>query len=330
MLLQQATTCIIKPSELAPNTARIITKIIEESFVKEHCTVIEGGVDETTKLLEERFDFIHYTGNSRVGRIIAQAAAKNLTPVILELGGKSPCIVDATANIEVSARRIVWGKFLNAGQTCVAPDYLLVHKSIKERLIKAIVKQIEIFYGKNPENSKDFGRIINQRHFDRLSVLLNNGKVTAGGRTNKEKLYIEPTIIEHLTWDAPIMKEEIFGPILPVLEYSTIDEVISMVNAKEKPLALYYFSKDKNNISRISKEAHFGGGCINTTVIHTSNPHLPFGGIGESGMGSYHGKWSFEAFSHKKSMIKKSFIIDPKLIYPPYKNKISIVKKMYL
>ena len=321
--------CIIKPSELAPNTSKLLSEIIKECFDEEYCAIVEGGAQETTALLNEKFDFILYTGSTHVGKIVAQAAAKHLTPVVLEMGGKSPCIIDNTADIEISARRIVWGKFLNAGQTCVAPDYLLVHKEVKDSLIKAIQKYIKDFYGDNPENSKDYCRIINEKHFDRLCALLEEGDIVAGGQTNRSQLYIEPTVIDHVTWNYPIMQEEIFGPILPIIEYEDLTNVIEMINAHEKPLALYIFSKNKKVQRKIVNETSFGGGCINTTVLHAGNPYLPFGGVGSSGMGNYHGKASFDTFSHQKGILNKSLIVDPKLIYPPYKNKVDILKKMY-
>lgn len=321
--------CIIKPSELAPNTSKLLSEIIKECFDEEYCAIVEGGAQETTALLNEKFDFILYTGSTHVGKIVAQAAAKHLTPVVLEMGGKSPCIIDNTADIEISARRIVWGKFLNAGQTCVAPDYLLVHKEVKDSLMKAIQKYIKDFYGDNPENSKDYCRIINEKHFDRLCALLEEGDIVAGGQTNRSQLYIEPTVIDHVTWNYPIMQEEIFGPILPIIEYEDLTNVIEMINAHEKPLALYIFSKNKKVQKKIINETSFGGGCINTTVLHAGNPYLPFGGVGSSGMGNYHGKASFDTFSHQKGILNKSLIVDPKFIYPPYKNKVDILKKMY-
>jgi len=282
--------CVVKPSELSPNTSKIVTSIIRDSFPEEYCAAVEGGIEETTALLKEKFDFIHYTGSTRVGRIIAQAAAEHLTPAVLEMGGKSPCIVDDTADLKISARRIAWGKFLNAGQTCVAPDYLIVHKAIKAPLLQALQEQIKAFYGDAPEKNSDYCRVISQRHFDRLSTFLKNGAIVSGGTTDRDQLYIEPTLLDKISWDDPIMQEEIFGPILPVLEYEDLSEVIATINGHSKPLALYFFSKDKQAQKRILREVPFGGGCINTTLMHTANPHLPFGGVGESGIGSYHGR----------------------------------------
>ncbi|HBF38801.1 MAG TPA: aldehyde dehydrogenase [Firmicutes bacterium] len=321
--------CIVKPSEMSPNTSKLMAEIVAECFPEDYCTVVEGGVEETTLLLKEKFDFIHYTGSTRVGKIIARAAAEHLTPVALEMGGKSPCIVDKTADIEISARRIAWGKFMNAGQTCVAPDYLIVHRDVKDALLKAFKERIHNFYGDEPEQSSDYCRIINQKHFDRLSSFLDQGTIITGGKANRENLYIEPTIIDDITWNDPVMQEEIFGPILPVMEYQDLTAVIDMIHSHEKPLALYFFSKNKKDQKKIIHDVSFGGGCINTTILHTGNPYLPFGGVGNSGIGNYHGKWSFETFSHPKSIFDKSLMVDPKLPYPPYGHKLKFLKMMY-
>ena len=320
---------LIKPSELSLNSSKLIATIIDECFEQEFCAVIEGGVEETSALLRERFDFIHFTGSPRIGKIIAQAAANHLTPVVLELGGKSPCIVDSTADIDITARRIVWGKFMNAGQTCIAPDYLFAHKAIKDKLLAAIFREIQTFYGDLPEDSPDYCRIINNKHFERLSKLLTKGKILIGGKTRKADRYIAPTVIDNITWEDPVMQEEIFGPILPILEYEELSEVIAMVNAHEKPLALYFFSTDKKDQQRIIRETSSGGGCINATIMHTANPHLPFGGVGNSGMGNYHGKASFDTFSHQKSILRKAFRPDLNLIYPPYRNKLKLLKRLF-
>lgn len=320
--------CVIKPSEFACYTSELIATMIGECFAEAHCAVVQGGVEETTTLLKEQFDFIHFTGSTQVGKIIASAAAKNLTPVVLELGGKSPCIVDKTADIEISARRICWGKFMNAGQTCIAPDYIVVHKDVKDALLQALKTQIHTFYGYNPQQSKDYGRIINQNHFDRLSVLLKDGEVVCGGQTDQSQRYIAPTIIDGVSWNDPVMHSEIFGPILPVLVYDDLSQLIETLKKHEKPLALYLFSKNEQTQQRVVNELQFGGGCINATILHIANSALPFGGVGSSGMGSYHGQWSFETFSHKKSVLHKSFLFDLKLLYPPYKDKLRWIKKV--
>jgi aldehyde dehydrogenase (NAD+) len=320
---------IIKPSELSPNTSKIISKIINESFNKEYCCAIEGGIDETTELLNQKFDFIFYTGSTQVGKIIAQAAAKNLTPVVLELGGKSPCIVDKNVNVDIAAKRIIWSKFLNAGQICTSPDYLLIHKEIKDEFIKVLCKFIKIFFGEIAKESEDYSRIINEKHFNRLVSLLNTGSILIGGKTEKENLFIEPTIIDRIKWDDKIMEDEIFGPILPVIEYDNLSEVIIKINEKEKPLALYIYSNDKKNIKKIINETSSGGIGINVCTMHYLNQYLPFGGIGNSGMGNYHGKASFETFSHKKSSLNKSINFDTDLLYPPYKNKLKLLRKFF-
>lgn len=322
--------CIIKPSELAPNTSAVVAKIIGSIYEEKYCTVVEVGGKESTFLLEQKFDMIHYTGSEQVGKIIAQAAAKQLTPVILELGGKSPCIVDSTADMEVSARRIIWGKFTNAGQTCIAPDYLLVHHTVKDQLIAELQKQLIEFYGDSPETSSDYSHIVNRKHFDRIVSILNDVDIVIGGKSDEKKLYIEPTIVNNVKWDDPIMKDEIFGPILPILTYYDLDEIIKIINLRSKPLALYYFSKDKNSQQKIINEVPFGGGCINATLIHNATPTMPFGGVGNSGIGNYHGKYSFDAFSHQKSILKKSLKVDSRFPYPPYRNKVKLIKRMYM
>lgn len=320
--------CILKPSELAPYTSQCLAQMAKDCFAEEYCAVVEGGVAETTELLREKFDIIHYTGSTRVGRIMALAAAEKLTPIILEMGGKSPCIVDETADMEISARRIVWGKFMNAGQTCTAPDYILVQSGAKERLLRALQEQIINFYGPDAQTSPDYGRIINENHFDRLSSLLKNGNIVSGGKTDKSNLFIEPTIIDGVSWDSTVMREEIFGPILPILTYDDLSDAIALVKGREKPLALYVFSKNKETTQRIIEEIPFGGGCVNATLLQTANVNLPFGGVGDSGMGNYHGEWSFDAFSHKKSILNKSLWIDLKFLYPPYKDKLKWLKKL--
>lgn len=318
-------TVILKPSSTSYYTSKIIEEIINENFDTGYIHVITG--ERGKKLLDENFDYIFYTGSVPVGKIVMEKASKYLTPVTLELGGKSPCIVDGKANLNLSAKRIVWGKFLNSGQTCVAPDYMFIHKNVKNEMINNIIYYIKTFYGENPLYSEEYTKIINERQFNRLIKLLDNNKIIYGGDYDKDSLYISPTLMNNVNWDDPIMGEEIFGPILPILEYEELNEVIDIVNSHPKPLALYFFSNDKENAEKIINGISFGGGCINDTIMHLSSPYLPFGGVGTSGMGSYHGKKSFDTFTHYKSILEKSNIIDPNFRYPPYGNKLNIVKK---
>jgi len=286
-------------------------------------------VELNQALLDLHFDHIFFTGSTRVGKIVMEKAAKHLTPVTLELGGKSPCIVDRNVPIELTARRIVWGKFLNAGQTCVAPDYVLVHEDDKLALVEAMRKHIKKFYGKDPSKSKDFGRIINQQHFDRLAGLLEGSRVAIGGQNDREQRFIAPTVISPVSWNDPIMQDEIFGPLLPVLTYKTLDEVIRKVQERPRPLALYIFSEDKEVQQDLASCLPYGGGCINDTLIHLASPHLPFGGSGPSGLGAYHGRYSFETFSHRKALMQRPLKMDMPLRYPPYpKWKSSVVRKI--
>ncbi|MBU3145903.1 aldehyde dehydrogenase [Clostridium sp. CF012] len=321
---------MLKPSENAPKTTEVLIKIIEESFSEEFVTVVEayGGKESSEALLKEKFDYIFFTGSVPVGKIVMEAASKHLTPVTLELGGKSPCIVDKDADLKLAAKRIAWGKFLNAGQTCVAPDYILVHQSIKEKLLTQIAGYIKEFFGENPAKSNDFPRIINERQFDRLVGLLGSGNIVIGGEYNKTEKYIAPTIIDNITWNDPVMLDEIFGPILPILEFEDLGQVIKMVNSRPKPLALYFFSTNKKSQDRIIEMIPYGGGCINDTIMHVASPYLPFGGVGASGMTAYHGKGSYDVFSHKKSVTKKSNLIDVKIRYAPYNDKIKLLKKL--
>ncbi|MEH1954333.1 aldehyde dehydrogenase [Nostoc sp.] len=312
---------ILKPSEIAPYTSEVIEKIVHENFDPSFIEVIEGGIETSQELLSQNFDHIFFTGGTEVGKLVMAAAAKNLTPVTLELGGKSPCIVDENIHLEHTAKRIVWGKFFNAGQTCTAPDYLLVNRKIKQDLLTNIKKQIQIFYGDEPSASKSYARVINQKHFRRLLQLLKSGNILVGGETNLENLYIAPTIIDRVSWQDKIMQEEIFGPILPVLEYTDLSEAIALVNRQQKPLALYLFSNNKKNQERILQETVSGGVCINDTVMHLTVHSLPFGGIGTSGMGRYHGKAGFDNFSYQRGILNKSFLIDLKWRYPPYPEK---------
>ncbi|MEC4986349.1 MAG: aldehyde dehydrogenase [Oscillatoria sp. PMC 1068.18] len=317
---------ILKPSEIAAHTSGLVAKLIGKCFEPNFLAVVEGGKEVSQELLAEKFDHIFFTGSTEVGKIIMQAAAKQLTPVTLELGGKSPCIIEPDIDLELSARRIAWGKFINAGQTCIAPDYLLVHRSIKEPLIAAIKQCIQEFYTENPEASSDYARIISDRHFNRLQELLHSGgKVVVGGETNSSDRYIAPTVIDEVNWDDQIMQAEIFGPLLPVIEYDDLTEAIAQINSRPKPLALYFFSKNKQNQQRILQETSSGGACINETITHIAPSELPFGGVGDSGVGNYGGKASFDTFSHRKSVLKKPFWLDIKLRYPPYEGKLKFI-----
>ena len=319
---------IIKPSEYSVHTSSLISKIIRQCFGENYVMVIEGGTEINQQLLKERFDYIFFTGSVSVGKIVMEAAAKNLTPVTLELGGKSPSIVDREVNIDMAARRIVWGKCLNSGQTCVAPDYLYVHREIKDELLEAMKKYIGQFYGRKPLESQEYTKIINEKHFNRLRKLMISGTILAGGNVNAETLQIEPTILGDVKWEDPVMQEEIFGPILPVLEYDRLSDVIDEVNKHPKPLALYLFTNNKVTEKLVLERISFGGGCVNDTIVHLASSYMPFGGAGESGMGGYHGKWSYETFTRKKSILKKSTLIDVKLRYAPYGNKLKLLKKI--
>ena len=313
---------VLKPSEIAPATSKLIAERLPEYVSAECVQVVEGGIPETTALLAERFDHIFYTGSGNIGRIVLEAAAKHLTPVTLELGGKSPCIVDRHTDVAVAARRILWGKFYNAGQSCVAPDYVLVDEAIEDKLLAAMKQTLHDFFGEDPSRSSDYGRIVNIRHHQRLIQLLDgSGAVFAGGESDREKLYIAPTILTDVPADAPIMVEEIFGPILPVLRVRDMDAAIAFVNGRPKPLALYLFSEDKGVQQRIIEKTSSGGISVNHTIMHYFVPSLPFGGVGASGMGAYHGKASFETFSHRKSVLVKPTTFDPQILYPPYDEK---------
>lgn len=319
---------ILKPSELASHTSTVVSQLIQDTFDPAYVTAIEGDAEVSQKLLQEKFDHIFFTGGTKIGQIVMEAAAKNLTPVTLELGGKSPCIVDTDIHLEYAAKRIAWGKFINAGQTCIAPDYLLVDRKIKPNLLEALQKSIQEFYGNDPATSPDYGRIINPHHFQRLSQLLQEGEIIIGGQTNPEENYIAPTIIDGLSWNSKIMEEEIFGPILPVLTYEDLGDAITQINARPKPLALYIFSQDKAKQQRVLQQTSSGGICINDTVMQVGVSSLPFGGVGESGIGSYHGKASFDTFSHQKSVLSKSLFLDLKWRYAPYQGKLNLIKKV--
>jgi len=318
----------LKPSELTPNTSNIIAKIISETFAVKDVVVITGDATVAANLLSKRWDYIFFTGSVAVGKIVAKAAAENLTPVTLELGGKSPCIVDETANLELSAKRIVWGKIINAGQTCVAPDYILVHHKIKAIFVKLLIEEIEKALGTNPEESPDFARIINLKNWQRQLSLLENQKILFGGQSNRDSLYLAPTLLDEPKMDSLVMTEEIFGPILPLLSYESKADIDKIISSFEKPLSLYLFSQNKLFIDEVLQKYSFGGGCINDTVIHLANNRLPFGGVGNSGMGAYHGKLSFDIFSHKKAIVKRGTWLDLPIRYAPYKNKLKTIQKV--
>ncbi|HDC3342042.1 TPA: aldehyde dehydrogenase [Staphylococcus aureus] len=324
-------TAIIKPSELTPNVARVIKRLINETFDANYIEVIEGGIEETQTLIHLPFDYVFFTGSENVGKIVYQAASENLVPVTLEMGGKSPVIVDETANIKVASERICFGKFTNAGQTCVAPDYILVHESVKDDLITTLSKTLREFYGQNIQQSPDYGRIVNLKHYHRLTSLLNSAQmnIVFGGHSDEDERYIEPTLLDHVTNDSAIMQEEIFGPILPILTYQSLDEAIAFIHQRPKPLSLYLFSEDENATQRVINELSFGGGAINDTLMHLANPKLPFGGVGASGMGRYHGKYSFDTFTHEKSYIFKSTRLESGVHLPPYKGKFKYIKAFF-
>lgn len=314
-------TAVVKPSAYSPATSAIISKIISECFDAEYIAVITGGRAENAALLEQKFDFVFFTGSQAVGKEVLRHTAEHLTPAVLELGGKSPCIVDKSANIALAAKRIVFGKFLNCGQTCVAPDYILCDSSVKDKFINEVASQIKIQYGDNPLKNKDYGRIINQKHFERLCGLIDKNKVIIGGETDCGSNRIAPTVMDNVTENDAVMGEEIFGPIMPILTFDDFDKMVDNLKDKDKPLALYLFSSDKGQIKRITTELSYGGGCINDVVVHLSTSEMGFGGVGQSGMGSYHGKDGFDAFSHYKSIMDKKTWLDLPMRYQPYKNK---------
>jgi aldehyde dehydrogenase (NAD+) len=319
-------TVVVKPSELTPNTSRIINEIITTVFKPEYVIVIEGGIPETTELLAQKWNYIFFTGSVSVGKIIAKAAAIHLTPVTLELGGKSPCIIDQTANIKLTAKRLVWGKFLNAGQTCIAPDYILIHKTVKQKFYDAFKTELEKAYTNNPEQSKDFARIINTKNFERLNNMLTNENIVIGGKTDKLNLYISPTLIDEPKLDSEVMKDEIFGPILPVLSYESENEIDQIISKYDKPLSFYVFTNSKQFANKMINKYSFGGGVINDTIIHFTNSRLPFGGVGNSGIGAYHGRYGIDTFSHKKAVVKKGNWLDIPTRYAPYKGKLKMLK----
>jgi acyl-CoA reductase-like NAD-dependent aldehyde dehydrogenase len=319
---------VLKPSELTPKTSAIITKIIERTFHIDHVEVKEGGIEVAQKLLSQRWDYIFFTGSIAVGKIVAKAAAEHLTPVTLELGGKNPCIIDETANLKLAAKRIVWGKFINAGQTCIAPDYILIQKDMKSHFMEFMKQEITKAYGKNPEQSPDYTRIINTKHWRRLVNMIEEDKVFSGGQTNIEDHYIAPTLIDESDPDSLIMQEEIFGPLLPILSYETEAEIKNIISKYEKPLALYIFTENQSFAKKIIRKYSFGGGCINDTLVHFSNKRLPFGGVGHSGIGAYHGSLSFDTFSHRKGIVKKANWLDLPMRYAPYQDKLNTIRNL--
>ena len=319
-------TAIVKPSRYSKATSRLMKEIIESIFPKEYVAAFEGGHETNTALLEGRYDMIFFTGSPNVGKIVAAKAAETLTPTVLELGGKSPVFIDESADIKLTARRLAWGKFLNAGQTCVAPDYVLAEKKIVKPLLEALEKETRKMFSSSPLSSPDLPKIINERHFERIRGLIGGSRTAFGGECDKDTQKIEPTVLYPVREEDPVMQEEIFGPVLPILEYESLDEAIDFVRGREKPLALYVFSRSRKNISRIHALCAFGGGCVNDAVIHLSNPRLPFGGVGNSGMGSYHGRRSLETFTHQKSIVKEALWIDLPVRYAPFGKKIRLLR----
>lgn len=323
-------TVVLKPSAYSPNTSKIVEEIIKEAFIPEYVAVVTGGREQNKALLSMNFDYIFFTGSQEVGKEVLRKAAENLTPVSLELGGKSPCIIDETANINLTAKRLIFAKFLNCGQTCVAPDYIYCHESIKDKLIEAMKKEVVLQYGERPLDNNDYGKIINEKHFNRLKNLIEEEKVVIGGKSNIDTLKIEPTVMQNITWEDKVMQEEIFGPILPILTFKNLEEVINIIEDKPHPLALYIFSNNKKNITKVTTNCRYGGGCVNDAVVHLATPEMPFGGVGASGMGSYHGKFGFETFSHKKSILDKKIWFDLPMRYQPYNKFFEKLLRLFL
>jgi aldehyde dehydrogenase (NAD+) len=319
---------VLKPSELTSNTSAIIAKIIEKSFHINHVEVIQGGVEVSDKLLAKRWDYIFFTGSVSVGKIVSKAAAEHLTPITLELGGKNPCIIDQTANLKLAAKRIVWGKFINAGQTCIAPDYILIQKNMKINFITFLIDEIIQAYGKKIKDSPDYARIINTKNWVRLTGMIASEKVIFGGESDAADFYISPTLLDEPDLESPVMKEEIFGPILPILAYESEQDIDAVISKYEKPLAFYVFSENDSFTKKMILRYSFGGGCINDTISHFSNKRLPFGGVGHSGIGAYHGKLSFDVFSHHKAIVKKANWLDLPMRYAPYKDKLKAIKRL--
>lgn len=329
MAVAAGNTVVVKPSELTGHTSGLVTEIIESVFEKGHAVSVEGGIPVATELLDQRWDYIFFTGSVGVGKIIARAAAEHLTPVTLELGGKSPCIIDDSVKLDLVARRLVWGKFLNAGQTCISPDYILVKAEIKDKLIEALKQQIIRAYGEDPETSADYPRIINIRNTERLIDLMEGSNVVFGGNYNREHNYVAPTLIDEPSLESKVMGSEIFGPILPILSYHDQKDIDRIIDSFEKPLSLYVFSNRRSFVDSILNCYSFGGGAVNDPLIHFGNHRLPFGGVGASGMGAYHGKSGFDTFSHHKSIAKRGNWIDPPVRYAPYKGKLKLIKLFF-
>ena len=322
--------CVVcKPSEVTVHTSAVLSTIIAEVFNPNHVTVIEGGIEVNKLLLSQKWDYIFFTGSTAVGKIVMKAAAEQLCPITLELGGKSPVIVNKDAKLQLAAKRIVWGKLFNAGQTCIAPDYIYVHESVKNEFIESLIIEFKLALGKDVELSKDFARIVNKKNFDRIVALIETEKVIYGGEINAEELFIEPTLITDVDWDSTIMKEEIFGPLLPILTFTNLNETIQTINTLDKPLAAYYFGETKKDKELFLNDLYFGGGCINDTLIHITSEALPFGGVGPSGLGAYHGAKSFECFSHQKGIVKKGTWLDIPARYAPYDSKLPLIKKLF-
>lgn len=323
-------TTVLKPSAYSPATSGIIEKIISETFPEEYVSVITGGRKENAALLEKKFDFIFFTGSTSVGKTVLRNAAENLIPAVLELGGKSPCIVDSEAKIPLAAKRIVFGKYLNCGQTCVAPDFILCHKSVKDEFIAEVKKQISAQFGENPLENENYGKIVNEKHFDRVLGLIDPEKLAFGGCSNREKLKIEPTVLDDVSWNDAVMQEEIFGPIMPIITFEHRDEIYPVLKNRPKPLAFYIFTEDKVFADELIRKLPFGGGCVNDVIIHLATSEMPFGGVGESGMGSYHGKEGFKAFSHTKSIVDKKTWLDLPMRYQPYSERTKKLLNIFL
>ena len=323
-------TAIVKPSAYSPATSRVLSEMIGETFESRYVAVVTGGRAENSDLLEQKFDMIFFTGSQAVGRTVMERAAKHLTPVVLELGGKSPCVVDETADIPLSARRIVWGKYLNCGQTCVAPDYVLCQRGVKDELVAAVKKEIGQQFGERPLENEDYGKIVNRKHFERILGLLDENKIVHGGKYDREGLRIEPTVMDNVTWDDAVMGQEIFGPVLPILTFDRVEEIPGMMRDRQKPLAFYVFSTNKQHEKMLLSRCAFGGGCVNDTVIHLAVPGMGFGGVGESGMGSYHGRDGMRAFSHRESIVDKKRILDLPMRYQPFKGIYERMLRVFL